>query len=122
MARKKKYMDDAAFQELKGAFEEAAQHAEGKRADLRTTTLAMPEPPAPMNPRAIIGLRRSARCSQVMFAKFLNVSVSTVRGWEQGARAPSDAGLRLLEIAKKHPEVMFKELNPSTRPKRAAAK
>ena len=107
MAKKKKYMDDATFQELKGAFEEAAEHAEGKRADLRTTTLAMPEPPAPMDAEAIIRLRKSVNCSQAMFAKFLNVSTSTVRGWEQGARSPSDPALRLLEIADRHPEVMF---------------
>ena len=116
---KKKYMDDSTFQELKGAFEEAAEHAAGKRADLRTTTLVMPEPPSPMNPGAIVRLRKNLRCSQAMFAKFLNVSLSTVRGWEQGVRSPSDAGLRLLEIAKKNPEVMF--MKPKERRRRRPA-
>lgn len=104
---KKQYMDDATFQEMKGAFQEAAEFVEGKRADLRTTTLAMPEPPSPMTARAIVTLRKSVKCSQTMFARFLNVSASTVRGWEQGTRSPGDAGLRLLEIAKNNPEVMF---------------
>ncbi len=37
----------------------------------------------------------------------LNVSVRTVQAWEQGLRKPSDAALKLLTIAKKHPEVLL---------------
>jgi len=36
----------------------------------------------------------------------LNASSKTVQAWEQGARVPSDAALKLLTIAKKHPEVL----------------
>jgi len=37
----------------------------------------------------------------------LNVSVKTVQAWEQGLRQPSDAALKLLTIAKKHPEALL---------------
>jgi putative transcriptional regulator len=39
----------------------------------------------------------------------LNISPRTVQAWEQGARTPSDAALKLLNIAKKHPEVLLEE-------------
>ncbi len=31
----------------------------------------------------------------------------TVQAWEQGARIPSDAALKLLTVAKKHPEILL---------------
>jgi putative transcriptional regulator len=37
----------------------------------------------------------------------LNISPRTVQAWEQGAREPSDAALKLLSIADKHPEVLL---------------
>ncbi len=37
----------------------------------------------------------------------LNVSPRTVRAWEQWTREPSDAALKLLSIADKHPEVLL---------------
>jgi DNA-binding transcriptional regulator YiaG len=40
----------------------------------------------------------------------LNVSQSTVRAWEQGAREPEGATLRLLEVADKHPEVLVEAI------------
>ena len=37
----------------------------------------------------------------------LNISTKTVQAWEQGSREPGDAALKLLSIAKKHPEVLL---------------
>jgi putative transcriptional regulator len=45
--------------------------------------------------------------SQSAFAYLLNVSPKTVQAWEQGLRSPSDAALKLLAIAEKHPEVLL---------------
>ncbi|MEK6409336.1 MAG: helix-turn-helix domain-containing protein [Acidobacteriota bacterium] len=39
-----------------------------------------------------------------MLARVLNVSPSTVQAWEAGRRTPSDAALKLLAIAAKHPK------------------
>ena len=62
-----------------------------------------------MSSREIIRIRLKLNCSQTVFAMMLNISPRTVQAWEQGARTPSDAALKLLSIAKKHPEVLLEE-------------
>jgi putative transcriptional regulator len=67
---------------------------------------------APAEPRArdkkdIVELRERLNFSQGMLARALNVSPSTVQAWEAGRRTPSDAALKLLAIAEKHPEDLF---------------
>jgi DNA-binding transcriptional regulator YiaG len=37
----------------------------------------------------------------------LNISPKAVQAWEQGSREPGDAALKLLTIAKNHPEVLL---------------
>jgi len=101
--KKKKYMSDERFAELEEALQQALQHARGERHDLRTTVRAAP--PKPMKKQEIIKLRKQLNLSQPLFASVLNVSVKTVQAWEQGLREPSHAALKLLTIAKKHPEV-----------------
>lgn len=64
---------------------------------------------APAEPRLrgkkdILELRERLNFSQGMLARALNVSPSTVQAWEAGRRTPSDAALKLLAIAEKHPE------------------
>jgi putative transcriptional regulator len=103
--KKKKYMSDEDFSELRLSLEQALQHARGERHDLRTTVL--PAPPKPMKKHEIVKLRQQLNLSQAVFASVLNVSVKTVQAWEQGVRQPSDAALKLLTIAKKHPEVLL---------------
>mgnify|MGYP002641511153 CR=1 FL=1 len=107
MSKSKKRMSDGAFSELVEGLEELVEHAKGNRPDLRTTTFSIPDPPEAMGKDQIVELRTSLRCSQAMFAKALNISKRTVEAWEQGLREPGDASLRLLEIARKHPSVMF---------------
>ncbi|MGI9180750.1 MAG: helix-turn-helix domain-containing protein [Longimicrobiaceae bacterium] len=51
-------------------------------------------------------MRNKLGASQPVFAGMLNVSPSTVRAWERGAREPDGPTLRLLEVAEKHPEVL----------------
>src|SRR5438128_6831963 len=67
---------------------------------------------APAQPRArdkkdIVELRERLNFSQGMLARALNVSPSTIQAWEAGRRTPSDAALKLLAIAEKHPEDLF---------------
>lgn len=40
------------------------------------------------------------------FAKLLDVSPSTLRGWEQGRRVPTGTAHTLLRVAEKHPEAL----------------
>lgn len=103
--KKKEYMSNEVFSELVESMEEARQHAHGERSDLRTTVL--PAPPPVLSKTEIVELRQRLSCSQSVFAAVLNVSVKTVQAWEQGVRVPSDAALKLLSVADKHPEVLL---------------
>lgn len=102
---KTKHMSDETFSELTESLHQALEHARGDRTDLRTTVL--PSPPPPMSKQEITRLRQELSCSQSVFARVLNVSVKTVQAWEQGVRIPSDAALKLLSIARKHPDILL---------------
>ena len=67
----------------------------------------------------IIRAREKSGLSQAQFAALLGVSVRTLQDWEQGRRTPSDAALRLLELAEKHPDILLEPEAP-TGPKRRA--
>lgn len=101
-------MRDEDFQELFQAVQQAVEHYEGRRHDLRTTIL--PAPPKPMDAGAIRCLRERIGASQAVFAMALNVSTKTVQAWESGARVPDGGNLKLLGLDEAHPEVVFGRL------------
>jgi len=87
--------------------EDVRDHVTGKRKHtLRTTKLKLPKPAPAITPRDVGRIRARLRVSQPVFAAILNVPTVTAISWEKGRRKPSGAALRLLEIVKKHPEVM----------------
>jgi len=51
-----------------------------------------------LNSREIKKLRLREKVSQVVFAKYLNASPSTVRKWEQGEKHPRGTSLKLLNL------------------------
>ena len=104
---KTNYMSDEAFADLKDALEDALAFERGKRPDLKVTRIQAPRPPKAMSPRDIARIRERLNCSQAVFAMMLNISPRTVQAWEQGSREPGDAALKLLTIAKNHPEVLL---------------
>lgn len=59
------------------------------------------EPVEPLGPRQISELRRRERVSQPIFARYLNVSKSSVSQWESGAKRPDGAALKLLSLVKR---------------------
>lgn len=61
-------------------------------------------------------IRRGLDVSQRVFADLLNVSVATVRSWEQGVRTPDGAATRLLSIAERHPETLIEAAAPESAP------
>lgn len=67
----------------------------------------------------ITTVRRRLGVSQQVFADLLNVSVGTVRSWEQGIRKPDGASRPLLDIAERHPEALLS--TASSRRTRGAA-
>jgi len=52
-------------------------------------------------------IRTGYELSQNEFAALMGISVKTLRNWEQGRRAPKGAARVLLQIAAKHPEVIW---------------
>jgi len=64
-------------------------------------------PPPRYGSSRIRRLRERLGLSQPVFAKALNVSVATVRGWEQGVRVPDGPSRRLLEVAERHPTAIL---------------
>src|ERR1051325_4503976 len=99
---KKAYMSDETFAALMESAEQALAYERGEREGYRITRVVFPRPPQPMSSAEIIRIRKRLNYSQSTFAHLLNVSTKTVQAWEQGSRMPSDAGLKLLNIAKKH--------------------
>lgn len=104
---KSNYMSEQAFAGLKAALEGALAYEQGEGRDLHVTRIRVPLPPKAMSPKEIARIRQKLNCSQSVFALMLNISPKTVQAWEQGSREPSDAALKLLTIAKKHPEVLL---------------
>ena len=89
----------------KKAHGQAVAKPEKKALDLRNVEL--PGRPKPMKPADIRALRESLNASQSLLARLLNVSSNAVESWEQGIRAPRQATLKLLHIAKKNPSVLL---------------
>ena len=87
-----------------------------------TTSETVDRPPT-FNANRIREIRRGFEVSQRVFAEMLNVSLATVRSWEQGVRTPDGAAMRLLSIAERSPETILEAASPSVRkPDRLAAR
>lgn len=97
-----------AFHDLKQALQDALAYEQGEKANVRVSEL--PPPPKPLSPGQIRAIRKSFNVSQAAFARIINVSANTVESWEQGARRPRDASLKLLTIAQTHPEVFWTQM------------
>ena len=102
---KKSNRPSAAFSKIRAGLEDAiAYHHGARKLTVREVEL---EPPAPMKASDVAAVRSRLGVSQAAFARILNVSPRTVQAWESSARAPSDAALKLLEVASRHPEALF---------------
>jgi putative transcriptional regulator len=63
----------------------------------------------------IAALRKRLGCSQPAFARILNVSLPTVRAWEQDQRHPDGAAVRLLQLVEGEPTSVFNILKRARR-------
>jgi len=54
----------------------------------------------------IVALRRFTKLTQKEFARALEISVHTLRNWEQGRRQPEGPAIALLKIAARHPNIV----------------
>ena len=58
----------------------------------------------------VAALRRFVGLTQADFARALEISVHTLRNWEQGRRYPNGPALALLRIAARHPKLIRENL------------
>jgi len=94
--------------DLIGAVEGARDHLVGSRKlTMRTTEVNLPEPAQEITPAEIAAARKALNVSQQVFARMLNVPTVTAVSWEKGRRKPSGAALRLLQVARRHPEAIL---------------
>ena len=94
--------------DLLRAVKETRDHVRGKRKlTMRTTRVALPPPAVALGPRDVLTIREHLNVSQTVFARMLNVPEITAVSWEKGRRHPSGAALRLLHIARRHPDVLL---------------
>jgi putative transcriptional regulator len=66
----------------------------------------LPPPIRAMPAREIRSIRTRLGLTQAEFAILLNVPEDTAIAWEDGSRKPCGAALRLLSVARKHPEAL----------------
>lgn len=58
----------------------------------------------------IAALRKFVGLTQTEFAGAIEISVHTLRNWEQGRRKPEGPALALLRIAARHPRIIRENL------------
>ena len=100
--KKKLSIESALIKSLKAARE----YEKGKK-KLKTHLRQLPAPAPEFKKNEIKDIRQNIlEMTQVEFAQTLNVSVQTVRSWEQGGRKPEQASNRLLQIIQQSPQVL----------------
>ena len=76
------------------------------RLPARARTVKLPPPDKPIPAQQIRAIRLGLGCTQTGFATLLNVPAVTAISSENGTRKPSGAALRLLAVARHHPEAL----------------
>ncbi|MCK5719406.1 MAG: helix-turn-helix domain-containing protein [Thiomargarita sp.] len=69
-------------------------------------TLEVKIPEIQLTKDQITSIRKQMNISQMVFAKILNVSPSSVSQWEQGKRKPTSSTKVLLELLQKSPHLL----------------
>lgn len=101
MATKRKFKNDVSASIHASA---SALHKVGAidKATMRHFDESCVAAPADIKPTQIKHLREQSHMSQPVFALHLNVSESTVKQWESGAKKPGGSSLKLLDVVRKH--------------------
>ncbi len=110
--KEKKALSPLADEMVKGmsAFCDAAEASKtvGKRFTIRTVSLDLEA--RPYGPRDVKRVRAFLKASQSLLAKFLGVSVKTIRSWEQGSRPVPTIACRYMDDIVANPEVWLKRV------------
>ena len=89
-------MDDKLFKELDANLEEAVKVAKGNAVPKFVYVV--------LTPADIKAVRASVKMSQAVFARSFQLSLDTVKGWEQGKRKPDAAAANFLRLIQADPE------------------
>lgn len=90
------------FDEIKIGLNEAIEYEKGNlKANTRTLCIT---PIEEFTANEIKDIRKNAGMTQMLFAKFLGVSLKTVEAWESGRNHPNGTACRLLSITKRDPQ------------------
>ncbi len=90
------------FDEIKTGLNEAIEYEKGNlKARSRTLSIL---PIEEFSAKEIKEIRRNTGLTQVLFAKYLGVSLKTVEAWESGRNQPNGCACRLLSITKNDPQ------------------
>ena len=94
-------MDEKLFNELETNLKEAVVVVKGKKS---TTVFVV------LSPADIKAIRRKVQMSQAKFARAYNLSIDTIKGWEQGKRKPDVAAINYLRMIDAAPELVRKTM------------
>ena len=91
-------MKDELFDELIASVREGGKILRGKAKPSRSFVIDVPD---------VKKIRANYKLSQIEFAALMGISVKTLRNWEQGRRSPEGAARVLLNVAAKHPKIVW---------------
>lgn len=91
-------MEKKMFNELIESIKEAKEIMAGKKEPSRKFFIEEPDPK---------DIRAKMSLTQDQFAALMNISVHTLRNWEQGRRHPDGPAKVLLNVVNNHPEVLM---------------
>lgn len=89
------------FDDIKLGLEQAIEYEKGNLKAKKTTLSILPL--ETFTSVEIKEIRNKTGLTQVLFAKYMGVSVKTVEAWEAGRNHPDGAACRLLAITKANP-------------------
>lgn len=89
------------FDDIKTGLTQAIEYEKGNL-NARSSVLSI-EPVSKFEAKEIKQIRNNTGLTQVLFAKFMGVSVKTVEAWESGRNHPDGAASRLLFLTAKNP-------------------
>ena len=89
-------MDDKLFKELDANMKEAVKVARGTSTPTSVYVI--------LTPAEIKAIRARVKMSQAVFARSFQLSLDTVKGWEQGKRKPDAAAANYLRMIRADPE------------------
>lgn len=101
MATKHKFKSDA-FEAIHSSASALHKVSAIDKATMREFDQSCFVVPPKIKPAEIKRLRENSHMSQPVFARYLNVSESTVKQWETGAKKPGGSSLKLLSVVQKH--------------------